>query len=49
VNVTNELFHNGNVEAWKRIIDSYRYKYPALDVLIWYEGERINDINALFK
>jgi hypothetical protein len=49
VNVTNELFHNGNVEAWKRIIESYRLKYPALDVLIWYEGERINDINALFK
>jgi len=49
VNVTNELFHNGNVEAWKRIIESYLFKYPALDVLIWYEGERINDINALFK
>ncbi len=49
VNVTNELFHNGNVEAWKRIIESYKLKYPALDVLIWYEGERINDINALFK
>ncbi|MDF1567708.1 MAG: hypothetical protein P1P77_06780 [Spirochaetaceae bacterium] len=49
VNVTNELFHNGNVEAWKRIIESYRFKYPQLDVLIWYEGERINDINALFK
>lgn len=49
VNVTNELFHNGNVEAWKRIIQSYRVKYPHLDVLIWYEGERIMDINALFK
>lgn len=49
VNVTNELFHNGNVEAWKRIIESYKFKYPTLDVLIWYEGERINDINALFK
>jgi hypothetical protein len=49
VNVTNELFHNGNVEAWKRIIESYKLKYPSLDVLIWYEGERINDINALFK
>ncbi len=49
VNVTNELFHNGNVESWKRIIESYRVKYPQLDVLIWYEGERINDINALFK
>ena len=49
VNVTNELFHNGNVESWKRVIESYRFKYPHLDVLIWYEGERINDINALFK
>ena len=47
--VTNELFHNGNVEAWKRIIDSYKTKYPNLDVLIWYENERINDINSLFK
>ena len=49
VSVTNELFHNGNVEAWKRIIESYKLKYLGLDVLIWYEGERINDINALFK
>lgn len=47
--VTNELFHNGNVEAWKRIIASYLQKYPSLDVLIWYDNERINDINALFK
>ncbi len=49
VNVTNELFHNGNVESWKQVIASYKFKYPHLDVLIWYEGERINDINALFK
>lgn len=49
VQVTNELFHNGNVEAWKRIVDSYKSKYTSLDVLIWYENERINDINALFK
>lgn len=47
--VSNELFHNGNVEAWKRIVESYKAKYPGLDVLIWYEDERINDINALFK
>jgi len=47
--VSNELFHNGNVEAWKKIIESYRAKYTGLDVLIWYENERINDINALFK
>ena len=47
--VTNELFHNGNVEAWKRIITSYTAKYTDLDVYIFYEGERINDINTLFK
>jgi hypothetical protein len=47
--VTNELFHNGNVEAWKKIIQSYTTKYPGLDVFVFYEGERIHDINTLFK
>lgn len=49
VQVSNELFHNGNVEAWKKIVESYKARYNDLDVLIWYENERINDINALFK
>jgi hypothetical protein len=47
--VTNELFHNGNVEAWKRIIQSYNLKYPGTEVFVFYEGERIHDINTLFK
>jgi hypothetical protein len=47
--VTNELFHNGNVEAWKKIIQSYTTKYPNLEVFVFYEGERIHDINTLFK
>jgi hypothetical protein len=47
--VANELFHNGNVEAWKRIVASYCAKYPDLQVYIYYEGERILDINSLFK
>ena len=47
--VANELFHNGNVEAWKRIVASYNAKYPSLQVYIYYEGERILDINSLFK
>jgi len=47
--VTNELFHNGNVEAWKKIIQSYTTKYPNLEVYVFYEGERIHDINTLFK
>lgn len=49
VPVTNELFHNGNVEAWKRIIDSYTAKYPDLMVLVYYDNERITNLNALFK
>jgi hypothetical protein len=49
VNVTNELFHNGNVEAWKRIIQSYTSSHQGCEVHIWYEDEKINDINALFK
>jgi len=47
--VQNELFHNGNVEAWKRIVASYKAKHPDLEVFIYYEGERILDINSLFK
>ena len=47
--VSNELFHNGNVEAWKKVIQSYNNKYPGLEVFIFYEGERIHDINTLFK
>ncbi len=49
VTVANELFHNGNVEAWKRIIDSYKTKHQELDVLVYYDGERILNLNALFK
>jgi len=47
--VSNELFHNGNVEAWKRIIESYKEKHPDLEVLVYYDQERITNLNALFK
>ncbi|HAK47103.1 MAG TPA: hypothetical protein DCO79_14445 [Spirochaeta sp.] len=47
--VSNELFHNGNVEAWKRIIQSYNVKHPNLEVHIFYDGERILNIASLFK
>jgi len=47
--VTNELFHNGNVESWKKVIESYKRKFPGTEVLIWYEAERLKDINTLFK
>jgi hypothetical protein len=49
VQVSNELFHNGNVEAWKKIVESYKSKYPELEVYIFFKEEVINDINSLFK
>jgi len=49
IQVTNELFHNGNVEAWKKIVESFKASHPDLDVMIFYENEVINDINTLFK
>lgn len=49
VQVTNELFHNGNVESWKKIIESYSLEHPGCEVVVYYEGELINDLNSLFK
>ncbi len=49
ITVANELFHNGNVEAWKKIITSYENKYPDIKVLVFYDGEEIKDLNTLFK
>lgn len=49
VQVTNELFHNGNVEAWKNIIESYQSKHKGLEVYIFHDGKRVNNINSLFK
>jgi hypothetical protein len=49
VQVSNELFHNGNVEAWKKIVESYKNKYTELEVYIFFKEEVINDINSLFK
>jgi hypothetical protein len=49
ITVQNELFHNGNVEAWKKIIASYEYSHPGLKVFVYYDGEQIHDLNTLFK
>jgi hypothetical protein len=49
IRVSNELFHNGNVEAWKKIVESFNTKFPDLQVHIFHKGEVINDINSLFK
>jgi len=37
------------MRVWKRVIASYNVKYPSLQVLVYYDGERITDINSLFK
>jgi hypothetical protein len=47
--VTNELFHNGNVEAWKRIIESYETTYQHSKVNVYYDKKIITDLNALFE
>lgn len=49
VQVTNELFHNGNVEAWKNIIESFHLSHPGCKVIVYYERELIKDLNSLFK
>jgi hypothetical protein len=48
VRVSNELFHYGNVEAWKRVIGDYENAHPGCKVHVYYGGEPILDINALF-
>jgi hypothetical protein len=48
VPVTNDLFHNGNVEAWKRVIGDYESSRPGLKVQVYYDGEPVLNLNALF-
>ncbi|MBN2533382.1 MAG: hypothetical protein JXB88_10840 [Spirochaetales bacterium] len=47
--VTNNQFHNGNVEAWKKIIRSYVYTFPDVKVIIYYNREEVRDIDSLFQ
>ena len=49
IQVTNDQFHNGNVEAWKKIIKSYMYTFPGMKVNIYYDGEEVKDIDSLFQ
>ncbi len=49
VQVSNELFHNGNVEAWKNIIEAFVASHPDCKVIVYHEGELIQDLNSLFK
>jgi hypothetical protein len=48
VRVTNDLLHYGNVEAWKRVIGEYESAHPGCRVQVYFEGEPVLDIDALF-
>jgi hypothetical protein len=48
VPVTNEVLHYGNVEAWKRVIGEYENAHPRCAVRVYYDGEPVRDLNALF-
>jgi hypothetical protein len=48
VAVSNDLFHYGNVEAWKRVVADYEKAHPGCRVRVYYDGEPILNINALF-
>ena len=48
VQVSNELFHNGNVEAWKNIMESYTLTHPDLEVLLFHNDEVIKKWGKVF-
>lgn len=47
IQVTNELFHNVNVEAWKNIIESFESKHPDLKVNVFFDNKPIFNIHEL--
>ncbi len=49
ITVSNELFHNGNVEAWVNIVESYKTKFPGTNVHIFHDGKPVERIEALFQ
>ena len=47
--VTNPSIEYGNVEAWINIIQSYNEVHPEHRVLIFYEGQPVQNLISLFK
>ena len=37
------------MEAWKNIVESYETSHPGNKVIVFHEGELIQDLNSLFK
>ena len=47
--VTNKLLEFGNIEAWQNIIRSYKSLHPSHRVILYYNGEVVNNLISLFK
>lgn len=47
--ITNSSVEFGNIEAWTNIIASYVQKHSEHEVVIFYEGDRVNSMITLFK
>ena len=47
--ITNQALEFGNIEAWTSVIASYNQKHPDHEVVIIYEGQRVNSMIALYK
>lgn len=48
VTVTNELFHNKNVEGVKNVISSYEKAYDGAVIHVFFEGREVENIDSLF-
>jgi len=49
VQVTNEFFHHGNVEAWQNIIAHYLEKHPESKIHIFHDNRPVHRISKLFE
>jgi hypothetical protein len=47
--ISNDELVHGNIEAWMNIIASYRERHPDHAVVIFYEGEPVNNLQTLFR
>ncbi|OGH03229.1 MAG: hypothetical protein A2600_08270 [Candidatus Lambdaproteobacteria bacterium RIFOXYD1_FULL_56_27] len=49
VEVTNELFHHGNLEALGKVLRDYEETYPLLKVRLSHQGQPVQDLYNLFQ
>lgn len=49
VEVTNELFHHGNLEALGKVLRDYEETYPQLKVRLAHQGQPVQDLYNLFQ